>query len=110
MSLGGSVPGPDWNPEMRAMMEKVLPRDVTALVKSLIPMLAGQAFVFMGRVENPLQGRKTRDLTQAHLAVECAKALFEKVEGMLPNDERQQMLQMVTELQMQFVQARQEGP
>lgn len=109
MMNGGGIPGPAWNPEMRAMMEKVLPRDVTALVKSLIPMLASQAFVFMGRVDNPLQGGRTRDLAQAHLAVECALALFSKVEPMLSAEDRAHLRQLVTELQMHYVQASAEG-
>lgn len=106
---GGGIPGPAWTPEMRSMMEKVLPRDVTALVKSLIPMMASQAFIFMGRVDNPLQGGKTRDLVQARLAVDCATALLEKVEPVLPPDDKMHLRQLVTELQTQFVQAHSEG-
>lgn len=108
MSDGGGIPGPAWMSEMRSMMEKVLPRDVTALVKSLVPMMAGQAFIFMGRVDNPLQGGRTRDLMQARLAVDCAVALFEKVEPLLAPEDRTQMRQLVSELQMQYVQARNE--
>lgn len=109
MAMDNGGAGPQWTPEMRAMMEKVLPRDVTALVKSLIPMLASQAFIYMGKVENPLQGRLTRDMQQAHLAVECVVALLEKVDPLLSPEERSQMRQMVAELQMHFVQARNEG-
>jgi len=101
--------GPQWTPEMRAMMEKVLPKDVTALIKSLIPMLASQAFIYMGRVDNPLQGRPTRDLKQAHLAVECAVALLDKVSPMLNEAELASMRQMATELKMHYVTACGEG-
>jgi hypothetical protein len=105
----GGNGGPQWTPEMRAMMEKVLPKDVTALIKSLIPMLASQAFIWMGKVDNPMLGRPTRDLGQAHLAVECAVALLEKLDPMLAAEDRASLRQMIAELQMHYVQARSEG-
>lgn len=100
---------PEWTPEMRKVMEKVLPKDVTGLIKSLIPMLASQAFIYMGRVDNPLLGHRTRDLAQAHLAIDCSVALLEKVDPFLTADERSQLRGMGAELQMQYVEERQKG-
>lgn len=104
-----SVPGPQWTPEMRNMMAKVLPKDVTALIKSLIPMLAGQTYIYLGKVDNPLQGGRTRDLTQAFLALECTIALQDKIDGFLTEEERAQFRGMRTELQMNYAEERQKG-
>jgi len=72
-------------------------------------MLASQAFIYMGRVDNPLLGGRTRDLAQAHLAVECTMALLEKVDAHLTEDERTKLRAMGVELQMYYAEERQKG-
>ena len=94
---------------MAAAMEEVLPKDVAALIKSLIPMLASQAWIFMGKVVNPLQRKVTRDIEQARLAVDCAGALLEKVDSFLSSDERTQLRQLLADLRLNFVQSQAES-
>ena len=105
----GGAPPPDWNAEMQQAMEAMLPKDVSSLVKSLIPMMGSQAWIFMGKVVNPLQRKVTRDLEQAKLAVDVVGALLEKVDPWLSDDERAQMRQMVSELRMNFMEASKEA-
>lgn len=101
--FGGGAPPPDWGPEMARAMEQVLPKDVSSLVKSLIPMMASQAWIFMGKVVNPLQRRVTRDVEQARLAVDCVTALLEAVDRFLTAEERQQLRQLASELRVNFL-------
>ena len=86
--MAGGAPAPEWTPEMRAAMEKVLPKDVASFVKSLIPMVGSQAWIFMGKAVNPLQGKLTVDMEQARLAVEVVGVLLEKVDRFLTDEER----------------------
>jgi hypothetical protein len=102
MTTGGP-PGPDWGPEMAAAMAQMLPKDVSSLVKSLIPMMASQAWIFMGKVVNPMQRKVTKDIEQARLAVECVGALLDTVDRYLSGEERQQLRQMASELRMNFL-------
>jgi Domain of unknown function (DUF1844) len=107
---GSGAPGtgpaaPEWTVEMARAMEAVLPKDVTSLIKSMIPMMASQAWVYMGKVMHPVQRTITKDLTQARLAVNVAGALLEQVDPLLSPDERQQMRQMVTELRLNLADA-----
>jgi len=108
LSSGGAPP-PTWTAEMQKAMEAAFPRDVSSLVKSLVPMMGSQAWIFMGKVVNPLQGKVTRDLEQARLAVDVAGALLEKVDPFLSDEERTQMRQVVSELRMNFMEASREA-
>ncbi|MBM3463379.1 MAG: DUF1844 domain-containing protein [Armatimonadetes bacterium] len=104
-NVGGGAPPPDWGPEMQRAMEQVIPKDVATLVKSLVPMMASQAWIFMGKVVNPLQRKVTKDLDQARLAVDCVGALLDQVDRFLTAEERQQMRQMAAELRANFLEA-----
>ena len=101
--------GPEWTSQMRQMMEKVMPRDVPALIKSLVPMLGGQVLVYLGKAPNPLFGSFTRDLEQAHLALECASALLDRIDSRLTDLERTGLRAMLSDLQVQYVKERDAG-
>jgi hypothetical protein len=88
---------------MQAAMEQMLPKDVAGLVKSLVPMLCSQAWIFMGKIANPLQHKITKDLKQARLALDCVIALLEKVDPFLTGDERAHLRQLVTELSINLM-------
>lgn len=103
--MAGGAPAPEWTPEMRAAMEKVLPKDVASFVKSLIPMVGSQAWIFMGKAVNPMEGKITLDLDQARLAVEVVEVLLEKVDRFLVDEERTLLKQLDTDLKLNFVQS-----
>lgn len=102
--IPGGAPPPDWTPEMRAAMEQVLPKDVSTLVKSLIPMVGSQAWIFMGKTVHPLEGTLKLDMDQARLALEVVSALIEKVDRFLTDEERSMVAQLDTDLKLNFVQ------
>jgi len=69
----------------------------------LISMLASQAYVFLGAIENPSTGTRTPNPEQAKFQIESLAGLFKKTEGNLSEEEENIFKQALNELQMLYV-------
>ena len=80
------------------------PRDVTATLSAMYTLLASQAWIFMGLVINPIEGKITKDLAQAKLAIDTMDFLFPRISPHLNDNEKNEMKNLLVNLQLNFVQ------
>lgn len=71
----------------------------------LINSIATQVFVSLGVVENPLTGKKQKDLDSAKFSIDLLNVLAEKTQGNLTDMEKRYLEGVLYELRMRFVQA-----
>ncbi len=71
----------------------------------LVSLLGSQAYIFLGAVENPATGTPTPQIDQARETIDCLAALLEKSKGNTSEEEDKLLKQVVSELQMLYVEA-----
>lgn len=69
----------------------------------LISIMASQAYIFLGAIENPATGTPTPNPEQARESIDCLAALAEKTQGNLSEEEDKLLKQVVSELRMIYV-------
>ncbi|MGE4158617.1 MAG: DUF1844 domain-containing protein [Planctomycetota bacterium] len=71
----------------------------------IVSLVASQAYILLGAMENPATGTPTPNLAQARAMVDSLSALYKKTEGNLSEEEDRMMRQLLSELQMLYVEA-----
>ena len=95
-------PGPEAEP---AEQEAELPLpDVYATLGFMVGMLAEQAWRFLGIRLTPGQKEMVKDLGQAKLAIDTLVFIFDKLHAHVSEDERTAMRELISNLQINFVQ------
>ena len=74
---------------------------------SFVMMLTNNVMVFLGQVPNPLTQQPQVDLAQAQHAIDTIMMLREKTRGNLTAEEERLLQDLLPQLQMAYVQARQ---
>ena len=72
--------------------------------RSLVNMLASQAFMGLGALADPKSGRPVVDLPGSRFAIELLAMMGEKTKGNLDDEESKELTQLLTELRARFVQ------
>ena len=83
--------------------EAARPPDIVDLVESMIGVLAGEAWKWMGLVVDPATGQLRRDLDKARLAIDCVDALFKNLDPFLDEDRRRRIRTVISDLRLNFV-------
>jgi hypothetical protein len=81
----------------------------TSLFLSLVLSLEMAAMQQMGKLLNPLTGKMERDLNQARSTIDLLNALKVRTQGNLSPDEERVFAQVLTELQLNFVDESEKG-
>ncbi len=68
-----------------------------------IASLAFQAMVFLGEIENPLSGKKEKNLEQAKLLIDTLILLRDKTKGNVSDAEKGLLESSIYELQLKYV-------
>lgn len=68
-----------------------------------ISSLATQALIALGEIENPITGKKERNLAQAKFTIETLKVIEEKTRGNLTPEEKRYLEGVLYDLRMSFV-------
>ena len=76
---------------------------------SFVMMLTNNVMVFLGQVPNPVSGQSQVDLEQAQHTIDVIMMLREKTRGNLTDEENRFLEELLPQLQMAFVQARQQS-
>lgn len=92
-------------PATEAPPQDLPPVDFAAFVM----MLTNNVMVFLGQVPNPLTQQPQVDLTQAKQTIDTIMMLREKTRGNLTTEEERFLQELLPQLQMAYVQARQQG-
>ena len=76
---------------------------------SFVMMLTNNVMVFLGQVPNPMTQQPQVDLEQAQHTIDILMMLREKTRGNLTDEEENFLQELLPQLQMAFVQARQQS-
>ena len=76
---------------------------------SFVMMLTNNVMVFLGQVPNPLTQQPQVDLAQARHTIDIIMMLREKTRGNLTAEEERFLQELLPQLQMAYVQAKQQG-
>lgn len=76
---------------------------------SFVMMLTNNVMVFLGQAPNPLTQQPQVDLAQAQHAIDIIMMLREKTRGNLTAEEERFLQDLLPQLQMAYVQAKQQG-
>ena len=90
--------------------EAAAPQDLPPVdFASFVMMLTNNVMVFLGQVPNPLTQQPQVDLAQAQHTIDIIMMLREKTRGNLTAEEERFLQELLPQLQMAYVQARQQG-
>jgi len=79
------------------------PPDIVDIVESMIGVLAGEAWKYMGLVVDPATGQLRRDLERARLAIDCVEALFKNLDPLLDEERRRRIRTVLSDLRLNFI-------
>lgn len=89
--------------ERQRLLKEVLAPDIHVLIIGMVERLGELAWMHMGLVANPATGSVEKDLTRAKLAIDCAQALTDKVLPHIAEQDRRELRNLVSNLQINFV-------
>ena len=98
-------PAATQQPQTEAAPQDLPPVDFAAFVM----MLTNNVMVYLGQVPNPLTQQPQVDLAQAQHTIDILMMLREKTRGNLTDEEDRFLQELLPQLQMAYVQARQQG-
>lgn len=78
------------------------------LFDQLISSLVHSAWVFMGKIKNPINDQLEKDLGQASIQIDILDMLFKRMKGNLSENENQYLGHLISELKMNFVEEKNE--
>ncbi len=73
------------------------------LFDQLISSLVHSAWVFMGKLKNPINDQLEKDLDQASIQIDMLDMLYKRMKGNLTGNEDQYLGHLIRELKMNFV-------
>lgn len=93
-------------PEQETAQQAGPPLDVYNLARWVISIMASSAWQYMGLQPNPGTGQIEKDLNQARIAIDTVVFLGDKIAPHLGEDERREIRNLISDLQINFVQHR----
>jgi len=76
--------------------------DIYQLIELFIMLLSEQAWRYIGLRINPRTNKINKDLTKAHVAIDCIISLVDKIEPNLDNAEKERLRRLITDLQLNY--------
>ena len=77
--------------------------DIYQLIELFIMVLSEQAWRYIGLRVDPRTNKINKDLTRAHVAIDCIISLVDKIESNLDNAEIERLRKLITDLQLNYV-------
>lgn len=78
--------------------------DFFQLIEVFIMLLSEQAWRYIGLRVDPRNNKINKDLTKAHVAIDCIIALVDKIEPNLDKEEAERLRSLITDLQLNYAQ------
>ncbi|MEA1912789.1 MAG: DUF1844 domain-containing protein [candidate division WOR-3 bacterium] len=73
---------------------------------SIVLRMATGAYISLGLVENPTTGEKKKDLKTTEYLIDSLRVLREKTKGNLEKEEEGYLTQVISDLELNFVKAK----
>lgn len=78
--------------------------DIYQLLDLFIMLLSEQAWRYIGLRVDPRAKETKKDTAKAHLAIDCIISLVDKIEPNLPDKDKDRLRNLITNLQIKYVQ------
>ncbi len=99
--MNSSVNKPE-NKEKEPSPVDISTLDIYQLVELFIMLLSEQAWRYIGLRVDPHTNKINKDLTKAHVAIDCIISLVDKIESNLDNKEIESLRKLITDLQINY--------
>lgn len=76
--------------------------DIYQLVELFIMLLSEQAWRHIGLRADPHTNKINKDLTKAHVAIDCIISLVDKIESNIDKKEIESLRKLITDLQINY--------
>jgi hypothetical protein len=76
--------------------------DIYQLVELFIMLLSEQAWRYIGLRVDSATNKINKDLSKAHIAIDCIVSLVEKIEANIDNEEKEHLRRIITDLQLNY--------
>jgi hypothetical protein len=76
--------------------------DIYRLVELFIMLLSEKAWRYIGLKVDPATNKINKDLTKAHVAIDCIISLVDKIESTLDKAEVESLHRLITDLQLNY--------
>jgi Domain of unknown function (DUF1844) len=76
--------------------------DIYQLVELFIMLLSEKAWRYIGLRVDPGTNKINKDLSKAHIAIDCIISLVDKIEPNLDNAEIERLRRLITDLQLNY--------
>jgi len=80
------------------------------LFLSLVQSLVSNAWIYLGKMKNPVNGSTAIKLDEASLTIDMLEMLLNKTKGNLSDDERRFLERSLSDLKINFVEAKMHTP
>ncbi len=97
-----STPNESENKEQEPSPVDISSLDINELVKLFIMLLSEKAWRYIGLRVDPGTNKINKDLTKAHVAIDCIISLVDKIEPSLDNTDVEGLRKLITDLQLNF--------
>ena len=77
--------------------------DIYQLIELFIMLLNEKAWRYIGLRVEPSTNKIIKDLSKAHVAIDCIISLVDKIEPNLDNTEKERLRRLITDLQLNYV-------
>jgi hypothetical protein len=77
--------------------------DIYQLIELFIMLLSEKAWRYIGLRVDPSTNKIEKDLSKAHVAIDCIISLVDKIEPNLDNNEKERLRRLITDLQLNYV-------
>lgn len=76
--------------------------EIDQLVEVFIMLLSEKAWRYIGLRADPRTNKINKDLTKAHIAIDCIISLVDKIESNLDKAEIESLRRLITDLQINY--------
>ena len=76
--------------------------DIYELVELFIMLLGEKTWRYIGLRIDPATNKINKDLTKAHIAIDCIISLVDKIEPKIDKAEAESLRRMITDLQLNY--------
>jgi hypothetical protein len=97
-----SIPSESEKKEQEPSPVDISSLDINQLIEVFIMLLSEKAWHYIGLKVDPHTNKIDKDLTKAHVAIDCITLLVDKIEPNLEKAETEHLRRLITDLQLNY--------
>jgi hypothetical protein len=98
----GSTQSESENKEQEPSSVDISSLDINQLIEVFVMLLSEKAWRYIGLRVDPRTNKIDKDLSKAHVAINCIISLVEEIEPNIDNAEKERLRTLITDLQINY--------